>query len=204
MESSLPFLFVVPFRLLFLHKQTVIDDQDIHFRSHKAPEGVLRSAYDRFAADIKAGVDHETVAGLLLEFADQGMIGGICFLVDRLDARREIKMRYGLNVRPGMVELVEQRKIMKLFRKLLPSVGNNIGNQKHVGRGGVQVEEGGAILDQYAGSKGAEALPLLYLDIQFFLHVAVSCITKDTAVAKVRGPHSIRPWCQPITLPAAM
>src|SRR5262249_15227043 len=93
--------------LVFLLEEAVADHQHLDLAAHEAAEGVLGRAYDRLAAHVERGVDHDRAPGLRLEGRDQVMKRGVGFAMHRLDAARVVDVGHGRNVRAWHVQLVD-------------------------------------------------------------------------------------------------
>jgi hypothetical protein len=48
-------------------QDAIANHKQVELVAHEAPEGILGRTYNRFAANIKAGVDEHRASGLLLE-----------------------------------------------------------------------------------------------------------------------------------------
>ena len=90
----------VPFEwwLILFSKQTIFDDEVVHFSTHEAEVAVFWGANDRFSTDVERRVDQDAMAGLFFESLDQ-VVG----LTMRLPA-------YGLNP-GGIINMGDRRDV---------------------------------------------------------------------------------------------
>jgi hypothetical protein len=170
--------------LLLLAQNEVADDEHVHLAVHKTTIGVLRTAHDRFVANIEAGVDENAATGTCLKLPQQTVKAWIGFRMDRLHASGIIDVGDRRNVAPRHVELVDS-----LQRKLIGAHGDgavlpDLGDLQHVRAVAVDLEIVGDVLARHGRCERAKTLAILDPKIEVALEPGRSRVAEYRAISQ--------------------
>src|SRR4030095_12391774 len=93
-----PIVLLLPFGLQSFIEQQIPNLQVIHIGPHETTIRILRSVYNRLPSYVKAGIDQDGIARVLLKCLQQFPETWISFFMNRLDPGRIVNMSYGRKV----------------------------------------------------------------------------------------------------------